>query len=62
MENYRQRIRQTVLRPVQIGMPDTRAAEFVEICRQQACAVAAHDPAGDEILRFVAELYELPAP
>jgi hypothetical protein len=47
---------------VQIWVPDTRAPGFVEACRRQARAVAAHDPAGDEIMRFVASVCEWPGP
>ncbi len=60
MANYRQRMRAAGLRPVQIWVPDTRAPGFVEACRRQARAVAAGDPAGDEIMRFVASVYEWP--
>ena len=49
-------------RPVQIWVPDTHAPDFVEACRRQARAVAAGDPAGDEIMRFVASVYEWPEP
>lgn len=54
MASYRQRMRASGLRPVQIWVPDARAPDFVEACRRQARAVAASDPAGDEIMRFVA--------
>ncbi len=54
MQTYRQRMRAAGLRPVQIWVPDTRAPDFVATCRRQAQAVAAHGPAGDEIMRFVA--------
>jgi hypothetical protein len=50
------------LRPVQIWVPDTRAPDFVEVCRRQSRAVAAHDPAGEEIMRFVADVYQWPEP
>jgi hypothetical protein len=60
--NYRQRMRAAGLRPIQIWVPDTRSPDFVEICRRQARAVAASDPAGDEIMRFVASVYEWPEP
>ena len=60
MANYRQRMRAAGLRPVQIWVPDTRSPRFAEKCRRQARAVAAHDPAGDEIMRFVASVYEWP--
>jgi Protein of unknown function (DUF3018) len=60
--SYRQRMRAAGLRPVQIWVPDTRGPDFVEVCCQQARAVAAHDPAGDEIMRFVADVYQWPEP
>jgi hypothetical protein len=47
---------------VQIWVPDSRAPEFIAICKRQARAVAASDPAGDEIMRFVAGVYEWPEP
>jgi hypothetical protein len=62
MASYRQRMRAAGLRPVQIWVPDTRAPEFVEICRRQARAVAASDPAGDELMRFVADVQDWPEP
>lgn len=62
MANYRRRMRAAGLRPVQIWAPDTRAPDFIEACRRQARAVAAYDPAGDEIMRFVAGVYEWPEP
>ena len=48
------------LRPVQIWVPDTRAPDFAEKCRRQARAVAANDPAGDEIMDFIAQVYQWP--
>jgi hypothetical protein len=62
MTSYRQRMRTAGLRPVQIWVPDTRAPGFVKVCHRQARAVAAHDPAGDEIMRFIAGVYEWPEP
>ncbi|HEY8214898.1 MAG TPA: antitoxin MazE family protein [Methylocystis sp.] len=53
-------MRASGLRPVQIWAPDTRSPEFVERCHRQARAVAEHDPGGDEIMRFVASVYEWP--
>ena len=53
MASYRQRMRAAGLRPVQIWVPDTRSPDFVEICHRQARAVAASDPAGGELIRFV---------
>ncbi len=60
MQNYRRRMRAAGLRPVQIWVPDTRAPAFVETCRRQARAVAAGDPAGDDIMAFVDSAYEWP--
>lgn len=60
MATYRQRMRAAGLRPVQIWVPDTRVPDFAEKCRRQARAVAASDPAGDEIMDFIARVYEWP--
>ena len=62
MASYRQRMRAAGLRFVQIWVSDTRTPGFVEACRLQARAVAAHDPAGDEIMYFVASVYKSPEP
>lgn len=62
MARYRQRMRAAGLRPVQIWVPDTRAPDFAEKCQRQARAVATRDPAGDDIMRFVAGIYEWPEP
>lgn len=61
MQCYRKRMRAAGLRPVQIWVPDTRSPDFVATCRRQAQAVAADDPAGEEIMRFVADVFEWPA-
>jgi hypothetical protein len=58
MATYRRRMRAAGLRPVQIWVPDSRAPDFAEKCHGQARAVAAGDPAGDEIMRFAASVYE----
>ena len=60
MARYRQRMRAAGLRPVQIWVPDTRSPDFVEICRRQARAVAASDPAGEELMHFVADVQDWP--
>jgi hypothetical protein len=62
MANYRRRMRAAGLRPVQIWAPDSRAPDFAEKCHRQARAVAASDPAGDDLMRFVASVYEWPEP
>ncbi|HZZ62594.1 MAG TPA: antitoxin MazE family protein [Roseiarcus sp.] len=59
MANYRRRMRVAGLRPVQIWAPDVKAPGFAETCRSQARAIAASDPAGDEIMRFIAGVYRL---
>ena len=61
MADYRRRMRAVGLRPVQLWLPDTRAPAFIDKCRAQARAVAADDPAGDELMSFVESLYEWPA-
>ena len=60
MASYRQRMRAAGLRPVQIWVPDTRSPDFVEICHRQSRTVAASDPAGDELMRFVADVQDWP--
>ncbi len=60
MASYRQRMRAAGLRPVQIWVPDTRSPGFIEACRRQAHAVAAHDPGGDEIMAWIEKVYEWP--
>jgi hypothetical protein len=61
MASYRQRMRAAGLRPVQIWVPDSRSPDFAEKCHRQARAVAS-DPAGDELMRFVASVYQWPEP
>ena len=60
--NYRERMRAAGLRQARIWEPDISSPDFAETCRRQARAVAASDPAGDEIMRFVAAVYEWPEP
>jgi hypothetical protein len=60
MASYRQRMRSAGLRPVQIWVPDTRAPGFAAKCRRQARSVAASGPAGDEIMRFIEGVRDLP--
>jgi hypothetical protein len=62
MANYRQRMRSAGLRPVQSWVPDSRAPDFAEKCRRLAPAVAASDPAGDDITDFIANVYQWPEP
>ena len=62
MAVYRDRMRAAGLRPVQIWVPDINAPGFAEACHRQARAIAESDPGGDEIMQFVAGVYEWPAP
>lgn len=48
------------LKPVQIWVPDPNAPGFTAKCRRQAQAIAKHDKAGDEALRFIEDVYEWP--
>ena len=48
------------LRPVQIWVPDTRSPEFIAEYQRQAKAIAASDPAGDEIMEWIESGYEWP--
>ena len=60
MAGYRARMRAAGLRPLQIWVPDTRAPGLAEMCRRQARSIAASDPGGEEIMRFIEETYEWP--
>ncbi len=44
----------------QILPSERRDSAFAQTCRQQAQAIAAGDPAGDELMQFVEQLYEWP--
>jgi hypothetical protein len=60
MATYRERMRAAGLRPVQLWVPDARSPAFAAECRRQAHAVAAHDPAGNEIMHFLEGLRDWP--
>jgi len=60
MRDYRSRLRAAGLRPVQMWLPDTRAPGFAAKCSAQARAIAANDPAGDEMQSFIEAAYEWP--
>jgi hypothetical protein len=62
MANYRRRMRAAGLKLVQIWVPDTHSPAFVKQCRAQSRAIARHDEAGDEALRFIEATYEWPKP
>ena len=58
MADYRTRLREKGLRPVQLWLPDTRSAEFVKQCHEQALAIARQDTAGDAVQAFIDESYD----
>ena len=60
MASYRQRMRAAGLRAVQIWAPDTKSPEFIEECRRQSLAVAASDPAGDEVMEWLDQVRDWP--
>jgi len=60
MAEYRRRMRARGLRPVQIWVPDTRSPEFIAEYQRQAKAIAADDPAGDEVMEWIESAYEWP--
>jgi hypothetical protein len=57
MANYRQRMQEAGLKPVQILLPDTKSPDFIDKCRKQTLLIAQHDPAGDEALEFIEAVY-----
>jgi len=54
MTAYRSRMRAAGLRPIQLWVSDTRARGFRAKCRAQAEAIARGDPAGEDIMQFIA--------
>ena len=48
VRNHRQRLRDQGMRPIQIWVPDVRAAAFRDAARRQAEAVAASRHAADD--------------
>jgi hypothetical protein len=60
MSEYRARMKKAGLRPVQIWLPDTKSSAFIKAAKTQSLAMAAHDPAGDDILKWIDAVYEWP--
>ncbi len=60
LANYRERMRAAGLRPIQIWVPDVCDPAFAGKRRAQAQAIAASDPAGDELMDFITEIYQWP--
>lgn len=56
----KERMRAAGLRPLHIWVPDTKDPQFEAKVRQQAKALAAHDPAGEEVMDWVEVVYEAP--
>jgi hypothetical protein len=48
VQQYRQRLRQQGLRPIQIWVPDVNAPEFVREAHRQSALVAASDQDRDD--------------
>jgi Protein of unknown function (DUF3018) len=60
MSQYRARLRAAGLKPVTLWLPDTKSPAFIAEMRRQSLAIAAHDPGGDEILKWIEDVYEWP--
>ena len=60
MSAYRARLRAAGLKPVTIWLPDTKSAAFRAEMRRQSLVIAAHDPAGDDMLKWIEATYEWP--
>lgn len=52
-KRYRNRLSRKGLRPVQIWVPDTGAANFLDECRKQARKVASHAALEKNTLEFI---------
>lgn len=50
---YRNRLSRKGLRPMQIWVPDTSAADFLDECRRQARKVASHRTLEKDALGFI---------
>ena len=53
VQKHRDALRAQGLRPVQIWVPDTRAAGFAEECARQVALAAAADRADSELTSFL---------
>ncbi len=60
MKDYRARLRAAGLRPVTLWLPDTKSPAFQAEMRRQSRALAAHDLAGDEMLKWIEATHEWP--
>jgi hypothetical protein len=53
VQHYRDRMRRSGLRLVQLWIPDTRARGFAEECRRQSGLAAKNKRAENDVLRWV---------
>ncbi len=53
VQRYRDRMRRSGLRPVQLWLPDTRARGFAEECRRQSLAAAKNRRVENDVLRWI---------
>lgn len=53
---YRNRLQKQGLRPVQIWVPDTRAANFAAQCKKQSALIAAAAKSEKETLAFIGDI------
>lgn len=53
---YRNRLQKQGLRPVQIWVPDTRAANFAAQCKKQSAMIAAAMKSEKETLAFIGDI------
>jgi len=55
VQKYRDMLRRSGLRPVQIWVPDTRRPDFVEECRRQCLLVTQADAADTQLQQLMDE-------
>jgi Protein of unknown function (DUF3018) len=60
MSAYRARMRKAGLKQVVMWLPDTKSPAFIKTAKLQSLAIAKHDPAGDEMLKWIEDVYEWP--
>ncbi len=53
VQRYRDRMRRSGFRLVQLWIPDTRARGFAEECRRQSLAAAKNKRAENDVLRWI---------
>ncbi|EHG4768833.1 antitoxin MazE family protein [Salmonella enterica] len=58
VQKYRNALRESGLRPVQIWVPDTRRPGFIDECRRQARIVSHADETDDTMSAFLDDVAE----